>query len=113
MKIIPNYLLKFIYPEKVTKFCEISTLDLSYVETVKSTVEILQNFVAFSEYMNFILNCFIVRTLKNSKLTVNNTIMSIVSNIIEVCSTIYIATFFISSYKNMSVNTSPSSLQKI
>ena len=43
----------FIYSEKTTKFCEISTLDLSYVVTVKSTLEILQNFVAFSEYMNF------------------------------------------------------------
>ena len=39
--------VKFIYSEKATKFCEISTLDLSYV--VKSTVEISQNFVAFSE----------------------------------------------------------------
>ena len=46
--------LKFIYYEKATKFCEISTVDLSYVVTVKSTVEISQNFVAFSEYMNFI-----------------------------------------------------------
>ena len=46
-------LLKFIYFEKATKFCEISTVDLSYVVTVKSTVEISQNFVAFSEYMNF------------------------------------------------------------
>ena len=45
--------LKFIYSEKATKFWEISTIDLSYVVTVKSTVEILQNFVAFSEYMNF------------------------------------------------------------
>ena len=27
--------------------------DLSYVVMVKSTVEISQNFVAFSEYMNF------------------------------------------------------------
>ena len=46
--------LKFIYSEKATKFCEISTIDLSYVVPVKSTaVEILQNFVAFSEYMNF------------------------------------------------------------
>ena len=44
-------LLKFIYSEKATKFCEISTLDLSYVVTVKSTVEISQNFVAFSEYI--------------------------------------------------------------
>ena len=35
-------------------FCEITTLDLSsIVVTVKSTVEISQNFVAFSEYMNF------------------------------------------------------------
>ena len=30
-------------------------LDLSYVVTVKSTVEISQNFVAFSEYMNFMI----------------------------------------------------------
>ena len=34
-------------------FCEISTLLLSYVVPVKSKVEISQNFVAFSEYMNF------------------------------------------------------------
>ena len=39
--------------EKATNFCEISTVDLSYVLTVKSMVEILQDFVAFSEYMNF------------------------------------------------------------
>ena len=39
--------------EKATKFCEISTLLLSYVVPVKSKVEISQNFVAFSEYMNF------------------------------------------------------------
>ena len=44
---------KFIYSEKATKFCEISTLLLSYVVPVKSKVEISQNFVAFSEYMNF------------------------------------------------------------
>ena len=42
-----------MYSEKTTKFCEISTLDLSYVVMVKSTVEISQDFVAFSEYMNF------------------------------------------------------------
>ena len=46
-------ILKFIYPEKTNNFCEISKVDLSYVVTVKSTVEISQNFVAFSEYMNF------------------------------------------------------------
>ena len=48
--------LKFIYSEKATKFCEIYTLDLSYVVPdvpVKTTVEILQNFAAFSKYMNF------------------------------------------------------------
>ena len=39
--------------EKATHFCKISTVDLSYVVTVKSAVEISQNFVAFSEYMNF------------------------------------------------------------
>ena len=45
--------LKFIYSEKATKFYKISTVDLSYVVPVKSTVEISQNFVTFSEYMNF------------------------------------------------------------
>ena len=46
-------LLKFTYSEKATKFCEISTLLLSYVVPVKSKLEISQNVVAFSEYMNF------------------------------------------------------------
>ena len=41
--------LKFIDSEKATKFCEISTIDLSHVVPVKSTVDISQNFVAFSE----------------------------------------------------------------
>ena len=45
------YFSKFIYSEKATKFCKISTLLLSYV--VKSNMEISQNFVAFLEYMNF------------------------------------------------------------
>ena len=45
--------LKFIYSEKATKFCEIFTLLLSYVVPVKSKEEILQNLVAFSEYINF------------------------------------------------------------
>ena len=35
-----NALLKFIYSEKATKFYEISTVDLSYLVTVKSTMEI-------------------------------------------------------------------------
>ena len=46
--------VKFIYSEKATKFCKISIVDLPYSVMVKSTVEILQKFVAFSEYMNFI-----------------------------------------------------------
>ena len=45
--------VKFIYSEKATKFCEISILNLTRVHAVKSKVEISQNFVAFSEYMNF------------------------------------------------------------
>ena len=44
--------IKFIYSEKATKFCKISSVDLSNVVPVKSTVEISQNFVAFSEYVN-------------------------------------------------------------
>ena len=46
-------LLKFIYFEKATKCCKISTIDLSYVVMVESMVEIFQNFVAFSDNMNF------------------------------------------------------------
>ena len=49
--------LKFIYSEKATKFCEIFTLILTTVHTVKSKVKILQNFVAFSEYTNFTTYC--------------------------------------------------------
>ena len=47
-----QFSLKFIYSGKATQFCKISTLLLSYVVLVKSKVEISQNFVAFSEYMN-------------------------------------------------------------
>ena len=45
--------IKFEYSEKAAKFCKISTLLLFTVHTDKSKVKILQNFVAFSEYMNF------------------------------------------------------------
>ena len=54
--------LKFIYSEKAAKFCEISTVDWTGTKKEKSTVEILQNFVAFSEYMNFTeLLCKVLR----------------------------------------------------
>ena len=46
-------IVKFTYSEKATKFCEIVALLLSFVVPVKSKVKVLQNFVAFSEYMNF------------------------------------------------------------
>ena len=45
---------KFICSEKVTKFYKISTLLLTGTTQDKSKVEISHNFVAFSEYMNFI-----------------------------------------------------------
>ena len=48
-----NNIIKFVYSEKATKFCEIFTLLLTTVHTVKSNVKVLQNFVAFSEYRNF------------------------------------------------------------
>ena len=48
-----DFIIKFIYSEKATKLCEISTLLLSTVHTDKSKVEISQKIVAFSEYMNF------------------------------------------------------------
>ena len=46
-------LLKFMYSEKATKFYEISTLLVSFVVPNKSKLDISQDFVAFSEYMNF------------------------------------------------------------
>ena len=45
--------LKFIYSEKVTRFCEVFPLLLTVCTVVKSKVKISQNFVAFSECMNF------------------------------------------------------------
>ena len=38
---------------RTPNFCEITTLNLSYVVMVKSTLEISKNFVAFPECMNF------------------------------------------------------------
>ena len=47
MNLVVEYLVwvwfkcvEFIYSEKATKFCEISTVDLPYLVPVKSTVEI-------------------------------------------------------------------------
>ena len=50
---IKYIVVKFIYSEKATNFCDISTADLSCLVTLKSTVEISQKFVAFSKCMNF------------------------------------------------------------
>ena len=75
-KLNSNHMLEFIYSEKAAKFCEISTLDLSYVVMVKSTVEILQNFVAFSEYVNFRgLECMVVFFVifRHNSLSLNGT----------------------------------------
>ena len=44
-----------MYSEKATKLCE--PLHLTVCTVVKSKVKILQNFVAFSEYMNFTRKC--------------------------------------------------------
>ena len=45
--------LKFVYSEEAIKFCEIFPSLLTACTVVKSKMKILQNFVAFSEYMNF------------------------------------------------------------
>ena len=42
-----------MYSEKATKFCEIFPILLTLCTVVKSKGKISQNFVAFSEYMNF------------------------------------------------------------
>ena len=47
-----------MYSEKATKFCEILTLLLTDTTLNKSKVKISQNFVAFSEYMNFNIKIF-------------------------------------------------------
>ena len=46
-------MVKFVYSETATNFWEISTLDLAYVVKFKSSMDILQNYDAFLEYMNF------------------------------------------------------------
>ena len=43
----------YTYSEKAMKFCEIFPLLLTVCTVVKSKGKISQNFVAFSEYMNF------------------------------------------------------------
>ena len=48
-----NRVIRVPVAKMIWSFCEISTIDLSYVVPVKSTVKILQNSVDFSEYMNF------------------------------------------------------------
>ena len=54
---------------KATKFCEISTVDLTVTTQYKykCTGEISQKFVAFSEYMNFIRCCKIMDAKKHEK----------------------------------------------
>ena len=42
-----------MYSEKAPKFCKIFPLLLTVCTAVKGKGKILQNFVAFSEYMNF------------------------------------------------------------
>ena len=68
--------LKFVYSKKATKFCEISTLLLSTVHTDKIKVEISQNFVAFSEYLNFIRAISYSKTFQNEKLKSNGILFS-------------------------------------
>ena len=46
-----------MYSEKAKNFCKISTLDLSYVVTIKSNVEISQNFVASQNIWTLDRNC--------------------------------------------------------
>ena len=53
LKLLGNSIVKFIYSEKATKFCEIFPLLLTVCTVVKSKGKVSQNHVAFSEYMNF------------------------------------------------------------
>ena len=67
-------MVKFVYSEKATKIFEISTLLLSTVHTDKSKAEISQNFVAFSEYMNFTMVLWSHDILRGHHLTNQNLI---------------------------------------
>ena len=71
------FLVKFIYSEKATKFFEISTLDLTVCTVVKCKVEILQNCVAFSEYMNYFWAPEICQNYSLSKEELNHTLFFI------------------------------------
>ena len=53
-----QHIVKLIYSEKATKFFEVFPFLLTAVHTVKSKGKISQNFVAFSEYMNFKVRYF-------------------------------------------------------
>ena len=50
-----------------THFCKISTVDLTITTEDKSTVEISQNFLAFSEYRNFNIIIFTPPTMSISR----------------------------------------------
>ena len=58
-----HFSLKFIYSEKPTKFCEFFTEDLFVTAKDQYKVEISQNFVVFSECMNFNLMIFFTYSL--------------------------------------------------
>ena len=59
--------LKFIYSEKASKFCKISTVHLTVTTLDKSKVEISQNFVAFSKCVN----CIYIKKKNNNMSFIN------------------------------------------
>ena len=72
-------MLKLIYSEKATKFCEIFTLLLSYyVVPLKSKVKISQKFVAFSECMNFTSGYIVLQQQTSLKITFKATYVSLI-----------------------------------
>ena len=66
---IPRYVIKFIYSEKVTKFCEIFTLLCPiyrrYLVPLKSKVKIFQNFVPSQNIWS--LYTYILKVAKSQK----------------------------------------------
>ena len=55
---LPKNFKVYIFWEGHIFFCEISTVDLYYLVTIKSTIEIFKIVVAFSEYMNFNISIY-------------------------------------------------------
>ena len=64
-----SWILKFIYSEKATKFCEIFPLLLTVCTVVKSKEKISQNFGLLRIYELYLLTAALVEPLNDSRIS--------------------------------------------